>query len=90
MGGFLWYGPTPGTSFAGLARTVTTGGTTTAAPFPISLTHNGVRRDANGAVVQTRPICPYPEVAAYKGHGDPAAASNFACRRPGRTEIGHA
>lgn len=28
---------------------------------------NGVVRDATGTVVQTRPICRYPEVAAYKG-----------------------
>jgi Tannase and feruloyl esterase len=45
---------------------------------------DGVKRDANGAVVQARPICLYPEVAAYKGHGDPAVASSFACRRPGK------
>jgi feruloyl esterase len=209
-GEFLWYGLTPGTSFGGLARTVTTGGTTIGAPFPIALTHigiwllqdrswdwttttyerfdqlfvqsveqytsvigtedpdlrafrraggkvviwhglvdqlifpqgtvnyyervkarmggarrteefarlflapgvahcaggpgpqpdaplnavidwvergraprvlDGVVRDAGGAVTQTRPICLYPEVAAYKGRGDVAAASSFACRR---------
>jgi hypothetical protein len=44
---------------------------------------DGVVRDAGGAVTQTRPICLYPEVAAYKGHGDVAAASSFACRRSG-------
>jgi hypothetical protein len=36
---------------------------------------------AGGAVTQTRPICLYPEVAAYKGRGDVAAASSFGCRR---------
>lgn len=41
-GEFLWYGLTPGTSFAGLARTVTTGDTATGAPFPIALTHIGI------------------------------------------------
>jgi feruloyl esterase len=211
-GEFLWYGLTPGASFAGLARTATTGDTTTGVPFPIPVTHigtwllqdpswnwmtvtyeqyeqlfvqsveqytsvigtdnpdlrafkraggkiviwhglsdqlifpqgtvnyyervkalmggsqrtedfarlfmapgvahcgggtgpspddplnavvdwvehgraprvlNGVTRDAGGAVTQSRPICLYPEVAAYKGHGDPAAASSFICRRPG-------
>jgi hypothetical protein len=30
----------------------------------------------------TRPICMYPEVAAYRGHGDTSAASGFVCRRP--------
>jgi hypothetical protein len=42
---------------------------------------DGVVRDAGGAVTQTRPICLYPEVAAYRGRGDVAAASSFACRR---------
>ena len=41
-GRFLWYGLTPGTSFAGLANTVTTNGVTTGAPFPIALTHLGI------------------------------------------------
>jgi len=27
-----------------------------------------------------RPICPYPTVAAYKGHGDVNAASSYACK----------
>lgn len=43
---------------------------------------NGVIRDATGSVVQTRPICLYPEVAAYRGHGDVTNASSFVCRRP--------
>jgi len=36
-GDFLWYGLTPGTTFAGLAGTTSTGG----APFPIAVTHIG-------------------------------------------------
>jgi feruloyl esterase len=212
-GDFLWYGLTPGASFAGLANTVTTNGTTTGAPFPIAVTHigtwelqnpgwdwrtitpsqyeqlfvqsaeeftdvigtdnpdlhafqrsggkvliwhgqadqlifppgtinyyqrvvdemgglprteqfarlflapgvahcaggagpqpdnplgqlvdwvergkaprtlNGVLRDATGAVTETRPICLFPEVATYKGHGDVTDGSNFACRPAGR------
>ena len=43
---------------------------------------NGVVRDASGAVTLTRPICLYPEVAAYRGHGDTTAAASFTCRRP--------
>jgi hypothetical protein len=210
-GQFLWYGLEPGAPFAGLANTVTSGGTTTGAPFPIALTHlgtwtlqnpswdwttttfdqydqmfrrsvqlfndvigtanpdlrdfrrsggkvliwhgqtdqlifpqgtvnyyervaalmgglertedfarlflapgvqhcaggpgpqpdnplnalvdwverghaprvlNGVVRDATGNVAQSRPICMFPEVAAYKGHGDVNDASSFVCRRP--------
>jgi feruloyl esterase len=30
-------------------------------------------------VAFTRPLCPYPEVARYKGTGDPTYAANFAC-----------
>ena len=31
----------------------------------------------------TRPLCPYPQVAHYKGSGDTNDASNFACAAPG-------
>lgn len=41
---------------------------------------NGVVRDSSGVVTQTRPICLYPFVATYKGHGDPMNASSFVCR----------
>ena len=30
----------------------------------------------------TRPLCPYPQAAKYKGSGDPNDASNFVCERP--------
>jgi len=30
----------------------------------------------------TRPICPYPEVARYRGTGSPDSADNFTCVRP--------
>jgi hypothetical protein len=43
-------------------------------------TLEGVVRDVTGTVTQTRPICMYPFVAAYKGNGDPNAASSFVCR----------
>jgi feruloyl esterase len=33
-------------------------------------------------VVRTRPLCPYPEEAQYKGRGSTDAAENFACRMP--------
>jgi hypothetical protein len=35
-------------------------------------------RPANG-VAFTRPLCPYPEVARYKGFGDTTNAANFVC-----------
>jgi hypothetical protein len=33
----------------------------------------------NGKVVRTRPLCPYPEVAKYKGAGNTDEAGNFGC-----------
>ncbi|MFN2546076.1 MAG: tannase/feruloyl esterase family alpha/beta hydrolase [Myxococcales bacterium] len=32
--------------------------------------------------VRTRPLCPFPQVAVYKGHGSTNVASNFDCRNP--------
>ena len=32
----------------------------------------------------TRPLCPYPQSAKYKGTGDPNRAENFTCANPGR------
>jgi feruloyl esterase len=36
----------------------------------------------NGKVVRTRPLCPYPEVARYKGAGSIDEAENFRCVAP--------
>jgi hypothetical protein len=33
----------------------------------------------NGAVVRTRPLCPYPQVARYEGQGSIDEAANFKC-----------
>ncbi len=32
-----------------------------------------------GSVVMTRPLCPYPQLAHYKGSADPNRAENFIC-----------
>jgi feruloyl esterase len=37
---------------------------------------------ADGKVIRTRPLCPYPQEAQYKGTGSPDAAENFVCRMP--------
>jgi quercetin dioxygenase-like cupin family protein len=37
---------------------------------------------ANGVVDRTRPLCPYPQVAAYAGSGSTDDAANFVCRAP--------
>jgi feruloyl esterase len=31
---------------------------------------------------RTRPLCPYPQYAAYNGAGDPQQAANFTCKAP--------
>ena len=36
----------------------------------------------NGVVDRSRPLCPYPQVAAYKGAGSTDDATNFVCRVP--------
>jgi feruloyl esterase len=39
-------------------------------------------RTRNGQVDRTRPLCPYPQVAQYKGSGSIDDAANFACKMP--------
>lgn len=40
------------------------------------------RRVVDGAVVRTRPLCAYPNVARWNGTGDSNAAANFSCVAP--------
>ena len=37
------------------------------------------RRDQSGAVVRSRPLCPHPLVARYRGTGSTDEAANFVC-----------
>jgi feruloyl esterase len=37
---------------------------------------------ANGRVDRTRPLCPYPQVAVYKGTGSINDAASFSCKAP--------
>jgi len=39
-------------------------------------------RVLNGKVVRTRPLCPYPQVAMYRGTGSTDEAASFECRVP--------
>ena len=39
-------------------------------------------RLAEGKAIRTRPLCPYPEVAKYKGTGSIDDAANFSCGKP--------
>jgi feruloyl esterase len=34
----------------------------------------------NGAADRTRPLCPYPQIAVYKGTGSTDDAANFSCK----------
>jgi len=45
------------------------------APNSIVASHS-----ANGAVDKTRPLCPYPQTAQYKGSGSTNEAANFTCK----------
>jgi Tannase and feruloyl esterase len=42
---------------------------------------------AGWSPTRTRPLCPYPQVARYKGRGDVESATNWACN--GRQGLGH-
>ncbi|HVZ27472.1 MAG TPA: tannase/feruloyl esterase family alpha/beta hydrolase, partial [Rhizomicrobium sp.] len=48
----------------------------------------GSHLDENKKVDRTRPLCPYPEEAKYKGSGDINDAKNFVCRDPGKLPTG--
>jgi hypothetical protein len=53
----------------------------------VNWVENGVAPDkilASGGAVpkRTRPLCPYPRVARYKGKGSIDEAANFDCRLP--------
>jgi feruloyl esterase len=37
-------------------------------------------RMVDGATVRTRPLCPYPRKAVYRGSGSPDDVANFSCR----------
>jgi feruloyl esterase len=39
-------------------------------------------RIVNGKTVRTRPLCPYPQTARYKGSGSIDDAENFRCEAP--------
>ena len=39
-------------------------------------------RVLNGKTVRTRPLCPYPQTAKYKGSGSIDEAENFSCAAP--------
>ena len=51
-----------------------------APPGPIIATKYKTGSDRSSGVVRTRPLCPYPEVAHWKGNGSTDDAGNFVCK----------
>ena len=47
------------------------------APGTITASHS-----TDGKIDRTRPLCPYPQVAKYRGSGSIDEAENFACQLP--------
>jgi len=45
-------------------------------PDEVIATHSS----AFEVVDRSRPLCPYPQIATYKGEGDTNEAANFVCR----------
>ena len=39
-----------------------------------------IGKGTNAGVPMTRPVCPHPQIATYKGSGDPNDAVNFVCK----------
>jgi hypothetical protein len=54
------------------------------APGPIIAAKLKNGTDPASGVVRTRPLCPYPQVARWKGSGSTDDAANFVCAAPGR------
>jgi feruloyl esterase len=48
-----------------------------AAPEEIIASHS-----SSGRIDRTRPLCPYPQVARWKGSGSTDDAANFSCVSP--------
>ena len=44
-------------------------------------------RGVNGVIDRLRPLCPYPQVAVYKGQGDTNDAASFECRVPPQPRV---
>jgi len=42
--------------------------------------HRHFEAHRDGKVDRTRPLCPYPQVAAYNGSGSTNDAANFSCK----------
>nr|WP_230965869.1 tannase/feruloyl esterase family alpha/beta hydrolase [Burkholderia cepacia] len=55
-------------------------------PDSVRASVSGTSKDlpSTWSKVRSRPLCAYPEVARYKGTGDPESADSFACETNGQ------
>jgi feruloyl esterase len=51
-------------------------------PQAVIATRYKIDGDPASGIARTRPLCPYPEVAVYKGTGSIDDAVNFSCKLP--------
>ena len=51
-------------------------------PSIVAARFEGNGNDPDAKPKMTRPLCPYPQVAKYKGSGNPNDAANFTCSAP--------
>jgi hypothetical protein len=49
-------------------------------PDAVIATNYKIDGDPSGGVIRTRPLCPYPAVAMYRGTGSTNEATNFVCK----------
>ncbi len=59
------------------------------APQAIVATKYRTDGEPASGIIRTRPLCPYPQVARYKGSGSIDVAANFACSAPGHRSDTH-
>ncbi len=52
------------------------------APQAIVATKYRTNGDPASGIIRMRPLCPFPQVARYKGSGSTDLAANFACAAP--------
>jgi feruloyl esterase len=66
--------------FSALERWVATG----IAPGPIIATKYVNDLEPTQGIKMTRPLCPYPQTAKYRGSGEINDAASFVCALPGK------
>jgi hypothetical protein len=71
--------PTTGAAKYGIFDSLVDWGEKSTPPESVVATKYAPGADGANKVVMTRPLCPYPQIAKYKGMGDTNDAANFSC-----------